>query len=373
MKVASNILDAAGNLQDQAYKLLKQMPDFELPSTPLKLIDEDFLKVYIEYKNASGNKLGFDINSLAKETPDKWKSRLNNIAMVVDLGSFKRLMTIRGDFNAKKGAESNFGGAEEPADIAAKIEFSPALEAVIAILQILQDLSGGDYKDAMKKGLKIAMSNNAGTWEYKFEAVKEIPVIKFPLGLLYNDPEVPLKLEASLRVGVYFNSALMVTTDAKKLLPTVGAFVGFYGQVTVMCFSLGAATIYAVGQVTLDLAADTAKGPSLHMKFGFGAQVVVGLPVVGNVSVLYMVGVEIYKDKDVMEVSAFLLFKGHAELLGGIIGITITIEAKGTIKRIESENRTDCRAQVTFAIDISLFLVIDINFSTSWEEQRQIA
>ena len=374
MQVGNNIKDAAGNIQDQAYKLLKQSPNFELPDKPLSLLDEDFLKVYIEYKNASGNKLGFDIDSLANNTADKWNSRLNNIAMVIDLGSFKRLMTIKGDFNAKKGSESNYGGTED-GGLPAKIEFSSALETVIAILQILQDLSGGDYKDAMKKGLQIAMSNNAGTWEYKFEAVKEIPLVRFPFGLLYNDPEQPLKLEASLRVGVYFNSALMVTTDAKKLLPTVGAFVGFYGQVTVMCVSLAAATIYAVGQVTLDIAADTAKGPSLHMKFGFGVQLVVGLPVVGNVSVLYMAGVEIYKDKDVLAVSAFLLFRGHAELLDGIVGITITIEAKGTIKRIDSatEHRTDCSAQVTFAIDISLFLVIDIDFSTSWEEQRQIA
>jgi hypothetical protein len=29
--------------------------------------------------------------------------------------------------------------------------------------------------------------------------------------------------------------------------------------------------------------------------------------------------------------------------------------------------------QVTFALDISIFLVIDISFSKSWEEQRQIA
>ena len=385
MNVANNVADAAGNLQDQALKLLNKAEEFDLPPGPIKLVDEDFLKLYIEYKTTphdkQGNagpttngKLNFDIDSLASNTADKWKSRVNNLAMVVDLGPFERLMLIKGNFDSKKGAESNYEGSDTDASLpTAEIEFSPALQTVIEILQILQDLSGGDYKDALKKGLKIAMSNNAGTWEYKFEASKEIPVVKFPLGILYNDPEQPLKLEASLKVGVYFNGALMITTDAKKLLPTVGAYLGFYGQVTVMCVSLAAATVYAVGQVTLDIAADTAKGPSLRMKFGFGAQLVVGLPVVGNVSVLYMVGVEIYTDKDVVEVSAFLLFKGHAELLGGIVGITITIEAKGTVKRIESEKRTDCRAQVTFAIDISIFLVIDINFSKSWEEQRQIA
>ena len=107
------------------------------------------------------------------------------------------------------------------------------------------------------------------------------------------------------------------------------------------------------------------------MKFGFGAQLVVGLPVVGNVSVLYMVGVEIYADKETLTVSAFLLFQGHAELLAGLVSVTITIEAKGTISR--AGDRTDLAAQVTFGIDISIFLIIDISFSESWQEQRQIA
>jgi hypothetical protein len=163
----------------------------------------------------------------------------------------------------------------------------------------------------------------------------------------------------------------MVTTDPKQLLPTAGGYLGFYGRLSVMCVSISIATIYAVGQVNLDIGADTKVGPSLKMKFGFGAQIVVGLPVVGNVSVLYMVGVEIYINSTTLVVSGFMLFQGHAEILGGIVSVTITIEAKGTISR--SSDRTDLAAQVTFGIDISIFLVIDINFSTSWEESRQIA
>jgi hypothetical protein len=86
-----------------------------------------------------------------------------------------------------------------------------------------------------------------------------------------------------------------------------------------------------------------------------------------------MVGVEIYADSKTLSVSAFMLFQGHAELIGGLVSITITIEAKGTVKRLSGPDQTVCAAQVTFAIDISIFLVIDINFSKSWEEQRQIA
>ena len=44
----------------------------------------------------------------------------------------------------------------------------------------------------------------------------------------------------------------------------------------VMCVSLSVATVYAVGSVDLTIAADTGKGPSMDMKFGFGAQIVVG-------------------------------------------------------------------------------------------------
>jgi hypothetical protein len=129
--------------------------------------------------------------------------------------------------------------------------------------------------------------------------------------------------------------------------------------------------VYAIGQVNLDIACDTKVGPSLTMKFGFGAQIVVGLPVVGNVSVLFVTSVEIYTDATSIIVTAGLLFQGHAELLGGLVSVTITIEAKGTVARIG--NRTDMSCQVTFGLDISIFLIINISFSTSWGEDRQIA
>jgi len=142
---------------------------------------------------------------------------------------------------------------------------------------------------------------------------------------------------------------------------------------SVMCVSLSIATVYAVGQVNLRIAGDTGVGPVVDMKFGFGAQLVVGLPLVGNVSVLYMIGVEIYADSKTMSVSAFLLYQGHAELIAGLVSITISIEAKGSVERLTGPDRTVCAAQVTFAIDISIFLVIDIDFSKSWQEDRQIA
>jgi len=381
--------DEAGKLLDQGYKLIKQKADealdkvfkFDLPNFSYDLIDTKDFKVYIEYVATSKTVehpglFDYDVNSFAGDLTDQWKGRMNNMAMVVDLGPFVRLMTIKGNFNSQKGKETNFGGKEVPESNALptpEIEFSKDLEPVIQILEILAKLSTGDYADAFQKGLKVAMSNSANIWEYKFEAGKDIPLIKFPLGALYESPQTPLKLEASMSLGVYFNAALKVTTDPSQLLPTAGAFFAFHGGLQVMCVSVGAGTIYAVGQVDLKLSADTSPLIALAMKFGFGAQIGVGLPVIGNVSILFMVGVEIYVDSNqTVMITAFLLFRGHAEILGGLVGVTITIEAKGSVIK-QAGGPTNCKASVSFGLDISIFLVIDISFHESWEETRQIA
>lgn len=371
-------------VKQEGYKLLKKVTDFELPTTEWELIEVGSFRIYIEYKADKvakpgggtkdlGGALNFDVDSFANNVADKWKSKMSNVGLVVDLGPIKRLMTIKGNWDAKKGSEAQYGGSSLANEVPQpQIEFAKELEPIIEILEILQDLQGENYKEAFQKGLHLAMSNKAGTWEYKFEASKEIPVIRFPPPLL-DSPTAPLKLEAGLKLGAYFNAALQVPVNPGQLLPTAGGYLGFYGRLSVMCLTVGAATIYAIGQVNLDIGADTKTGPLLKMKFGFGAQIVVGLPVVGNVSVLYMVGVEMYLDTKLLQVSAFMLFQGHAELLGGIVSITITIEAKGTVSRQLGSGRTDLAAQVTFAIDISIFLIIDISFSKSWEESRQIA
>ena len=270
-----NTADGISRLQQEGYKLLNTAKDFDLPTTQWYLINEDYLKVYVEYKADTQNRdgstqsrtgnLNFDVDSFASSVADQWKSRMNNLAMVVDLGPFSRLMPIKGNFNAKKGSEASYeGDGSDPDFPAPQLEFSKELQPVIDILQILQDLQGEKYGDAIKKGLKIAMSNDADSWEYKFEASKEIPVVKFPVpDFVYNDPNTPFKLEAGLKVGVYFNAALTTADlgDPKKLLPTAGASMDFYGRLSVMCVSLSAATVYAVGQVNLSIAADTKVGP----------------------------------------------------------------------------------------------------------------
>lgn len=347
------------------YQLLKK--EFPLPDKWDLINIGNSFRIYIDYKGAlDPGKLKFDLDPAAQ----MWQSLMSNVALKVDLGPFQPLLTIKGNWDARKGSAAQFGGGGAVPH--PEIVLSEKLDKVMDILEILQDLSGDDYAGAVGKGVRLAMSNKAGSWEYKFEASKEIPLLRFPPGVLYDSPQTPLKLEAGLKLGAYFNSALQIETDKKQLLPSAGAFFGFFGRLSVMCVSLELATVYAVGQANLDFGCDTKAGPFIRMKFGFGAQIVVGLPVLANVSVLYMVGVEIYLDKNTLEVSAFLLFSGHAEILSGLVSVTITIEAKGTVVR-DNDHSTSLAAQVTFALDITVFWIIDISISESWGERRQIA
>ncbi len=319
------------------------------------------LKIYAEYSSTGGDhgNLHLGINSLAGAA-DKWKAQLSNIKVVVDLGPFDRLMWVDGNFNASSGLNPKY---DQP-----NLQFGGMLDKAKDILKILKALSGDDFDD----GMNVGMTNSADSWEYKFNCSQEIPVVKFPSpALLMANPNPPLKLEAGLKVGFYFNEVIAIPTDLKQLVPACGAYVDFYGRLQVMCFTLAAASVYAVGQVNLGIAADSKAGIVLRMKFGFGVEIVVGLPVVGNVSVLYMIEIEITIASASIKVGAFMLFRGHAEICGGLVGVTIQIEAGGSVE--SNGDETNCIAQVTFSIDIQILWVIDISFEDSWQESRQIS
>ncbi|MEO8173040.1 MAG: hypothetical protein ABI581_08150, partial [Sediminibacterium sp.] len=220
----------------------------------------------------------------------------------------------------------------------------------------------------------VAMSNSGDIWEYKMEASKEIPLVRFPPGPTYESPQTPLKLECSLQVGFNVNAALKVTSDPTQLLPTAGAFFAFRGRLMVMCVSVGAGSVFAIGEAGIRLEADTSPKIGVLLHFGFGAQIGVGLPVVGTATVTFMVGVEVETTSaGKIAITAFMMFKGQAELLAGLVCICIMIEARGTVVKEGPDQPANCEVQVTFAIDVSIFLVINIHFSESWSESRQIA
>ncbi|MBK8429351.1 MAG: hypothetical protein IPL27_26870 [Lewinellaceae bacterium] len=362
-----NINDAGYQLQNLNVpgEILQQ----KLEDKTIFFINEKDVKVYAEYVKKDKNGAPEGVAGLANFNLDstavakQWTNKLDDVTMVVDLLDMKRLFRIRGKFDTEKGKAPGFTAPE--------LLFSDEMQPVIDILQVLLSLSGGDYAGSLSKGLKIAMSNSPNNWEYKFQADKEIPVLRFPPAGT-GGAIAPLRLEASLKLGCYFNVG-MPYPEGGSPMPSGGAYLEFGGKLSVMCVSVAAATVYAVGSCVLRVSADTIRGPGLYMKIGFGVELVVGLPVIGNVSVYFAAGVEVSIDTRIIVVGAFILFRGRAELLAGLVTIQIQIEASGKVRRDLAAGRTDCIAQVTFSLDISIFLVINISFSKSFQENRQIA
>ena len=331
-------------------------------------MNTDDVKLSISYDNpGANNNLNYDLGSATNEWLNSVKSITLNVYLKPFIDPANPLVFITGDFDS-----SNEDATAYNTPV---LHFGPDLQPVVDILQLLESLSTGDYAAVAAKAMDVAMGNSGDNFEYKFHADKEIATIQFPPADL-DGPTTPLRLTAGLKVGAYFNEAISITSDPSNLIPSAGAYFEFDGGMQVMCVSLAAATIYAVGQVVVRISADVKTGPALYLKFGFGVELMVGLPVVGDVSVTYMVGIEMDLTTTEIKITAFMLFKGEADLLGGLVDITITIEASGTVdKRIGGvhDGSTSLTAQVTFAIDISIFLVINIDFSKSWSESRQIA
>src|SRR5258708_282630 len=138
---------------EQGYKLvdpgnLAKVFQQTLPDTPLYLVNEDFLKLYVEYakKDKAGNKTADSVLNFGFDAPDgnvanNWLATLDDIGIVVDLGPLQRPMMIKGRFTAEKGTAPAFTDPE--------LEFSDELKPVIDPLQILLELHCGDYVAAV--------------------------------------------------------------------------------------------------------------------------------------------------------------------------------------------------------------------------------
>lgn len=346
---------------------LQKILDFKLPGNlnfDILGKDGEPLHMYVEYKTSSP--ISYVTDSKGAGPSDKWKSEVENISVAVDVGPFKKLLSIKGDMKAKSSFDTGFNKPE--------LALCDDLKPIYDILEFLANLDPANPVEALKKALKVCMSNSSDSWEYKFKAEKEIPVVKFPFDPInYNSPTTPLKLDAYFKVGCYFNQPIKIPNAIDELMPSAGAYLELGADLRIMCFSLAAATVYATGRAQVGLAADIKSGPSLYFKFGFGIELCVGLPVIGSVSVMYLVGVDMKLTTKELIVGAFLYFRGRAEILGGLITITIQIEAAGKIQKQLGGGPTNCIAVCTFALDISIFLVINISFTETWEESRQIA
>ena len=340
----------------------KQINAADAKSSKFYIINQKDFQVYISYESPAGelSKFKVELNSEAIEGEGKkWQNINKDVAIVVNLGSVKPLLTLRGQFRSEAG--------EKPAFDNAKLELGDELQAVKNILQILAILAmkGEEFANS----LVVSIGNTPDIWQYKMSIDQKIPVIQFPDTALITIATPPLLIiEASLLLGVFFN--LSLSPDPSNLIkPGAGAVLGFEGMIQIQLITIGIAAAYGVGITKIRAFVDlTDPKPDFEFTFGFGATVIVDLPVVGLASITRSFSLTGSMDSDKFRVLAGQMIRGVLSLAGGLLIVSIQIEGSTGIENNLGQKKTKALFRMMFSLDVSLAFVLSYDFNKPYSE-----
>jgi hypothetical protein len=282
------------------------------------------------------------------------------------------------------------------------------------IVDMLSFLGGQDISQA----LAVSMSNlNTTSWQPKLQAIMGVEIefktfltgppkfeVKLDHAGLDGEPPIPMHtpdpeplpiliLGCDIDLKAYFNMNPQTLTgehddgtpatpaeidEATTDMISSGATLEIEGELHVLCYTItpNVAGVYFIGILGFEFGIDDSAGKSFGFKVAMGLEVRAQWPVVGEVSVMMAIGLEMEWSDTGSGIFALIIFKGEAELLGGLIVIGIGIEAKGgQEKEINSSGVTETYAivEVEFAVEVSLAFVIHFEFDETWQEKRQTA
>ncbi|MBC7745707.1 MAG: hypothetical protein H7096_11445 [Flavobacterium sp.] len=346
-----------------------------------KLIDETDFQVFISYSSKEKSPpdlppqeklpsvFQVDLSSdaiaeAAEGERKKWQTVNKDVAIIVNLGSLKPLLTLRGQFRSEAGKDPVFENPE--------CELGDELQAVKDILQVLALLTGKG--DLVADSLKVVMANNPDSWNYKMSIEQRIPVIQFPsVEQITLTTPPPLIIEASFLLGVFFN--LSLSPDPKNLIkPSAGAVFGFEGMIQIQLITIGVAAAYGVGITKVKAYVDlTNPKPEFDFTLGFGATVIISLPVVGLVSVTRSFSLSGNIDSGNFKAVAGQMLRGVLSLAGGLLVVAIQIEGNAGVERKNKVDKKDFKTtalfEMIFSLDISLAFVISYDFRKAYTEE----
>lgn len=354
-------------------------------------------RLYVDYSDAAGSGDPCEINYAFDSTAAvPWTAASKNHSLVVDLGGFTSIVTVSTAFDAAYGQKASM---PKP-----KTKFGSILQPIVDMLSFL----GGQD---MGHALAVSMSNlNTTSWQPKLQGILEVEIeFKIPPGELEvkiahsgldgkppipAEPEAELlptfKLDCNIALKAYFNMSPQSLTathsdgspatseelaEASADMISSGAQLEIEGELHILAFTItpGVAGVYFVGVLGLELGIDSQEGKSFGFKVAVGLELAAQWPVVGEVSVMMAIGLEMEWSDTGSGIFALMIFKGEAELLGGIIVIGISIEAKGGQEKETSaggDTETYAICEVEFAVEVSLAFVIHFEFDETWQEKR---
>ncbi|MCL4294580.1 MAG: hypothetical protein KJ077_02585 [Anaerolineae bacterium] len=355
------------------------------------LLNNGGSRIYVDYSDVAGSGDTTDVSYLFdSQAPVPWQANLKKQSIVIDLLAFKSLITVTTEFDAAAG--------KRPEMTKPKTKFGSILQPIVDFLSFL-----GDFD--MSQALAVSMGNaTTQSWQPKFQGILDIE-IEFETFPPPAKPELTIKvahikvsgpeegeevsplpvliLGCEISLKAYFNTLpYSLSTDepstdievAKKEMISSGATLEIEGAIHILCFTItpNVAGVYFVGIIGFEFGIDDKEGKSFGFKAALGLELRAKWPVVGEVAVMMALGVEVEISDAGSGVFAIMIFKGEAELLGGIIIIGIAIEAKGGQEK-ESSGETFAVCEVEFAVEVSLAFVIHFEFDVTWQETKQIS
>ncbi len=366
LKFDQSFFEGADNLNDFVPRQLTNDP----ATQEFELLNESGLQIIISYgskdEHPSPSAFKVDlssdaINDALDEERKKWQTVNKDVAIKVNLGDIKPLLTLRGTFRSEAGKDPEF---ENP-----QCELGDELRPVKDILQILALLAGKGQND----NLKVVMANSPGVYNYKMSIDQNIPVIQFPSTeeITVTTPP-PLIIEASLTLGIFFN--LSLSPDPKNLIkPGAGTVFGFEGMIQIQLITIGIAAAYGVGITKVKAYVDfTDPKPTFEFTFGFGATVIVDFPVVGLASITRSFSLTGNIDSGHFKAVAGQMLRGVLSLAGGLLVVSIQIEGSAGAERKDKVNddpKTTAIFEMIFSLDVSLAFVISYDFEKKYTEE----
>ncbi len=362
-------------------------------------------RIYLDYSNLSGSQSNVDF-LFDSEAALPWLAHTKNVSIVVDLLLFKGLINVTTDFISEAG--------KRPQMVNPKLKFASILQPIIDFLSFL---GGFD----MASAFAVNMGNTTSdSWEPKLKAgligfkldfqVTPAPPIPSQIeihvfGVKIKGPTLlekeafdaaphltPLKIGLEFEIETHYNMlpssfSINEPTDAteienqKKEMLSIGASLKIGGEIHILLVEILPAKvgIYFFGSLEFEFGLDSKEGKSFGFKVAVGLEIAVNWPIVGDVSVIEALGLEMeWKDSGSTSSSGMfvlIIFKGEAELLDGAIVIGIHLEAKGGQEKESSGgvDKTYAVCEIEFAAEISLAFVIHFEFDVTWQEKTQVS
>jgi len=338
-------------------------PTFSVPAGATReIIGAPPNRLWVDYSDGGGRQTTGTVTVDSTLSPS-WTVSMSPVSVVLDLDPFPGLTRTISQLDARDGQATQY--------IDPKMAFSPVLQPVIDVFKVIGGLSP-------TKPLSMAMSNDK-TVERKWEEALDIP-INFPPDPPEGAPEpppAPLVLDADIQLGYYSKSS----SDSDLPITASGGFFQLGGAVMIMVFSVGIGAIYAVGHCKVEISWNGRRGRTLELQLAVGIGAIISIPVLGKVSAYIAVGVQLTSGQTEVGTESLLVITAKVELFE-VIQITIDVESKGgTQSEAPAGNpaaprdqwETSAICEMSLAVEVHLFFVLDISFEVTWQEKKRLS